>query len=121
MRILTLWKYKFRSTHYAGKELFGDNYYLLRHEDLLLHTEPTLRKLYDFLEKPLPTHVLKWATGHINSKFNLYAPDSPHWQRAFREINMQDELKAAGYDDGRKSQKNSFVSSIKHFLKLDNA
>jgi len=97
MRIVILWKYKFRKTHDAGKELFGKNYLLLRHEDLLINREPTLRLLFDFLARPLAKHVLDWASEHVSNKPNFYAPDSPRWREAFNRLDMHEELEAAGY------------------------
>lgn len=96
-RILVLWKYNFKKTHDSARTLFGNNYMLLRHEDLMAAPETTLRSVYDFLGKSPPAHILKWATTNINSRPNLHAPDNPHWQVAFKKLNMEDELSIAGY------------------------
>ncbi|MDN3514724.1 MAG: sulfotransferase [Candidatus Brocadia sp.] len=98
VRILILWKYNFRKTHDAGKALFGENYLLLRHEDLLTRPELTLESMYNFLGRPMPTHVLEWAKGNINSRSNLYAPDNPRWLEAFKRLDMDEELHIAGYN-----------------------
>lgn len=97
MRILILWKYNFRMTHNAGNTLFGNNYMLLRHEDLITKPETTLKSIYNFLGNQLPEHVLEWAMKNINSKPNLYAPDNPHWHEAFKRLNMEEALIISGY------------------------
>lgn len=97
MRILILWKYNFSKTHNAGSTLFGNNYTLLKHEDLMTKSETTLKSIYDFLGRSLPGHVLEWAIENINSKPNLYAPDNPRWHEAFKRLNMEEELSMAGY------------------------
>jgi REP element-mobilizing transposase RayT len=99
VRILVLWKYKFRKTHDAGRELFGKNYLLLRHEDLISSQPETIRSLYDFMERPLPLHVIHWAGKHVRRSYPCYAPDHPRWREAFRRLNMKKELELAGYDD----------------------
>lgn len=98
MRILILWKYNFRKTHDTGKTLFGDNYLLVRHEDLLAEPELALKSIYNFLGLPLPGHVLEWAKANVNSKPNIYASDSSRWQEAFKRLDAEEELKIAGYN-----------------------
>jgi len=97
LRILVIWKYNFKKTHEVGKNLFGKNYLLLRHEDLLCDTRNTLKSIYDFIEMPLPLNVLNWALEKVNSRSNLFAPDNPLWGKAFKKLNMDEELSISGY------------------------
>ena len=80
-------------------ELFGKNYLLLRHEDLISSPGETIRSLYDFMERPLPLHVIDWAGKHVRRNYPCYAPDHPRWREAFRRLTMEKELELAGYDD----------------------
>ena len=98
MRVMLLWKIMFRRTHDEGKKLYGNNYFLFRHENLLTEPEQTLKNLYDFLERPLPKHVLEWVQKNIHRTPSFFAPDNPHWRTAIKEINMEEELKVAGYE-----------------------
>jgi hypothetical protein len=122
MRILILWKYKFRKTHEAGKALFGDNYLLLRHEDLLSAPRERLRLLYDFLGQALPQHVVDWALEHVRSSNICYAPDNPSWRKAFQKLNMDEELAMAGYSFPASWRKltNRTIKTCLSFWKRDN-
>lgn len=97
IRILILWKYKFWKTHEVGKVLFGKNYLLLRHEDLLHAPRETLKRLYDFLGRELPQPVVDWALGRVRSNHSRYAPDNKDWRKAFKRLDMDEELSIAGY------------------------
>jgi len=82
--------------------LFGKNYLLLRHEDLLCDTRNTLKSIYDFIETPLPLHVLEWTSKNVNSKSSVYAHNNPQWYDAFKILSMFEEMNIAGYSiDGK--------------------
>lgn len=98
MRVMLLWKIMFQRTHDDGQALFGNNYFLFRHENLLSEPEQALKTLYEFLGLPLPKHVLEWVQKNINRTPSFFAPDNPHWREATKKINMEKELKAAGYE-----------------------
>ena len=102
LRILVIWKYNFKKTHEVGKNLFGKNYLLLRHEDLLCDTRNTLKSIYNFIEMPLPLHVLEWTSKNVNSKSSVYAHNNPQWCDAFKKLDMFEEMNIAGYSiDGK--------------------
>ncbi|MCF6148443.1 MAG: sulfotransferase [Candidatus Kuenenia sp.] len=98
MRVMLLWKIMFQRTHDDGQALFRNNYFLFRHENLLSEPEQTLKTLYEFLELPLPKHVLEWVQKNINRTPSFFAPDNPRWHEAVKKIKMEEELKAAGYE-----------------------
>jgi len=97
MRILILWKYKFRKTHDTGKELFRENYLLLRHEDLLSAPQERTELLYDFIERAPPQHVTNWTLQNVRKSDTRYAPDNPSWRDAFKRLDMDEELSIAEY------------------------
>ena len=99
MRVLLIWKYTFINTYTAGKELYGDNYYLLRHEDLQNDPENSLRMLYDHIGRTLPKNVLDWTLSHVRKNKPPYAHDSKKWLTAFDRLNMCEELELAGYKE----------------------
>jgi hypothetical protein len=99
MRILLIWKYIFINTYNAGKKLYGDNYYLLRHEDLQKDPENTLRMLYEHINRPLPKNVHDWAVSNVRKNKPPYAHESRRWLEAFKKLEMHEVLALAGYDD----------------------
>ncbi len=99
MRILLLWKYTFRKTYEMGRTLFKENYFIFRHEDLQKDPVQTLTLLYDFLERPLPKQVVDWAIKHVRNIYAPFVPDSKHWRKAFRKLDMEKDFELAGYAD----------------------
>lgn len=99
VRVLLVWKYVFRETHHAAKELFGDRYFLLRHEDLTRDPTGTLERLYATLERPLPGHVVDWARSNLRPPSEPFAANHRAWQTAIRQLALEDELAIAGYTD----------------------
>ena len=97
MRILVLWKYKFLKTHKEGKALFGENYLLLRHEDLVSEPRETVKRLYDFLGQAAPQNVVGWALKHVQNKRPIYAAENKNWRKAFKKLELSEELEIAGY------------------------
>jgi len=99
MRVLLLWKFTFQKTYQTARKLYGPNYFLLRHEDLMDDPEQTLAAVYKHLGRPVPSHVFQWALNHVQQKSNLFYPHSKHWRRAFQRLDMETELEQAGYTD----------------------
>lgn len=99
LRVLMIWKYTFQHTYEAGKRIFGENFFLLRHEDLVSEPHQTLNKLYDFMEWKLLDNVLQWATEHIKKNILIFDPASKLWEKGFSILNMREELEQAEYDD----------------------
>ena len=99
LRVLLVWQYVFRETHRAAKALFADRYFLLRHEDLTWDPERTLERLYAFLERPLPGHVVDWAHSNLRRPSEPFAAKHSAWRTAIRQLALEDELAIAGYSD----------------------
>lgn len=97
LRVLLIWKYKFETTYRQAVEAFGDNYYLLRHEDLLEQPDNTIGRLYGFLGVEPSSRVLDWAHSNLRSPSKPYAHQDVNWQTAFDRLNMWDALKGSGY------------------------
>ncbi|MCK4911327.1 MAG: sulfotransferase domain-containing protein [Thermodesulfovibrionales bacterium] len=99
MRTLLVWKFTFREAYHSARKLFGDNFMLLKHEDLVSSPEETLETLYSHLERPLPAHVLDWTVKHVHAPKPLYHPEHPAWADAFKSLRLEEELELAGYPD----------------------
>lgn len=97
LRILLVWKYKFETTYRQATEAFGDNYLLLRHEDLLARPEETIRGLYRFLDVAPSQAVLDWAAASLRKPSLPYAHDDRNWQAAFDRLGMETALRQSGY------------------------
>lgn len=97
-RVLLIWAFTFRSTRRDGLAAYGDNYRLLRHEDLTADPAATLQSLYDFIERPLPHRVVEWAQANIKKGDEPFTASSPRWREAFDRLNLSADLQAAGYD-----------------------
>lgn len=97
LRILLLWKENFRAVHAHGKRCFGENYLLMRHEDLRSDPDRSLDALYAFLGRQAPDRVRTWLHEHIAPLRPHPWPHDPRWQESFELISLQDELTAAGY------------------------
>lgn len=97
LRILLVWKYKFETTFRQASEAFGDNYFLLRHEDLLEQPESTIEHLYEFLGIEQNLRVLDWARSNLRSPSEPYAHRDEKWQIAFGKLDMWDALERSGY------------------------
>jgi hypothetical protein len=99
LRVLLVWKFVFRETHRAARELFGDRYFLLRHEDLAQDPVATLERLYAILERPLPGHLVDWARSKVRPPSLPFAAEDRAWKTAIRRLSLEDELAVAGYRD----------------------
>ena len=99
LKILLVWKFVFRETHRAAKELFGDRYLLLRHEDLTEDPGAALERLYAILERSLPGHVVDWARSMVRPARPPFAANDCAWETAIRRLSLEDELGVAGYRD----------------------
>lgn len=97
LRILLIWKYKFLNTYRDGRRVFGDNYFLLRHEDLLEEPEQTIAQLYSFLERIPSLKVMTWAKANLRSPSDPYRKLDYHWKAAFDRLEMWPALHASGY------------------------
>jgi len=98
-RILIIWKYKVMQTHLEGARLFGKNYSIIHHEDLLFESEKTIRKLYSLFSKNLPQAVLDWGAKNIRPQMNCYSPTNKNWRKAFDKIDLWESLELTGYKD----------------------
>jgi hypothetical protein len=99
VRVMLVWKFVFRETYHAARELFGDRYFLLRHEDLACDPENTLERLYSTLERPLPGRVVDWARSTLRAPGEPFQASHPAWRTAIEGLSLADELELAGYTD----------------------
>ena len=98
LRILLVWKHKFDVTWRQGRKAFGENYRMLRHEDLVQAPEATIRGLYDFLQLECPADLTEWARNNLRSPSTPFRGDDPQWQACLDKLDMWGSLERAGYD-----------------------
>lgn len=97
MRVLIVWLEAFTSTHRDGIEAFGEDYLLLRHEDLVADSAATLARLYRHIGGDPPAHVLDWASRTVRSGGGIFAPTSAAWREAFERLDLSAAARLAGY------------------------
>ena len=97
-RIRLLWKYTFQKTYEAGRSCFGENYLLLRHEDLRADPCRTVGLMYDFLGRAVPDRVIDRAKENVRiGSPQIYASGSRRWIEAVERLEMEDTLRVTGY------------------------
>jgi Sulfotransferase family len=96
-RILLIWRHTFEATHRGASEAFGERCTTVRNEDLREQPVATMRRLYAFLERPLPPAVERFATVAVQPHQTLVAPLDPRWEEAYERLGMGDAVRAAGY------------------------
>lgn len=98
MRPLAVWRAAFEATDSAGRRAFGDRYLLLRLEDLSLDPERELWRVYERLERELPSGVANWANRSVRPSAAVHLAEDPRWAAAVQVLGMEAALDAAGYD-----------------------
>ncbi len=97
-RYLLLWKYTFENTYRDGRKHFGKAFFLLRHEDLLADPRGTTKKLYEHIGLPAPEDTLAWAAANVRKSVKETFAADPRWAAAYRELDMGEALRSAGYE-----------------------
>lgn len=98
-RLFLLWGFNFRSTHYTGRKLFGDRYRLLRHEDLASRPTATVRHLFAWLERDVPSVANEWSESRVRPPKPVVAPGDPRWRHVIDRVGLTEEIAEAGYAD----------------------
>jgi hypothetical protein len=98
MRPLAVWRAAFEATDGAGREAFGHRYVLLRLEDLSLDPERELWRVYERLQRELPSTVANWAMRSVRPPADVHLAKDPRWGEVMRTLGMEPALDAAGYD-----------------------
>ncbi|MGH0038212.1 MAG: sulfotransferase [Myxococcota bacterium] len=98
-RVLLVWRHLFERTHEDGRTLFGDDYQLVRHEDLGTRPRETTERLYRGLGLEAPESVLAYAEAHLRAPGPPPLAGAPEWRSAFARLKMEDEVRAAGYGE----------------------
>ena len=96
-RVMLIWAFTFRTTRQGGLAAFGQNYRLVRHEDLQRDPAAAIHAIYQFLERPLPPRVRDWAQANIRPGGEFFAAANPRWRHAIDRLNLAPEMEAAGY------------------------
>lgn len=96
-RVLLVWRHLFRRTHEDGRALFGDDYLLVRHEDLARRPRAALAEIYGFLETDCPESVAAWAETRLRPPAAPPYASAPQWRAAFARVGLEEELRTAGY------------------------
>jgi hypothetical protein len=97
MRVLLVWKAAFIGTSWWGPGAFRDRYYETRHEDLSTEPIATLKGLYEFLGRPLPAEVSRWALVNVRAPEPIPFEDDPRWAEAAERIGLREAAHDAGY------------------------
>jgi hypothetical protein len=98
-RVLLVWKHTFESTYRDGRARFHDRYVRLRNEDLRADPSGALAALYEVVDRPVPDGVAAWAGENVRPPEEPYAANDRRWLDAFRRLEMEDAIDAAGYPE----------------------
>lgn len=98
-RLFLLWGFNFRRTHEAGRQLYEDRYWLLRHEDLASDPRETVRRLFSWLGREVPPAVLRWSASRIRPPKAVFAPADSRWCRLIDRLSLEREVIEAGYPE----------------------
>jgi hypothetical protein len=112
LRILAIWKYKFDTTYRQGRDAFGENFFLLRHEDLLENPAETIESIYGFLGIEPSVSVLNWAAGNLRQPSAAFKGTDSSWIDAFDRISMWDALEESGYAERIRGEVNTPPNSM---------
>ena len=97
IRVLLVWKFAFFAASSGGRVAFGERYLRLRHEELAIEPIATLQRLYEFLRRPLPAEVSRWALANVRGPEPVPFEDDPRWAEAAKRIGLRELAHDAGY------------------------
>lgn len=93
IQALALWGAQVRVCHHQAQAAFGDQYVLLRYEDLCTHPHRALERIYSLLPGSLPSPVLEYARAHIHK------PSLSSWHEVDQaEERLRDGIRRAGIE-----------------------
>jgi hypothetical protein len=69
----------------------------VRNEDLRAQPAETVRRMYAFLERPVPDAVVELAVTAVTRSQAIVAPEDPRWRDAYERLGMLGAVGAAGY------------------------
>lgn len=98
-RLFLLWGFNFRNTHRTGRQLFGDRYWLLRHEDLASNPRETVRRLFTWLGRDVPPAALQWSEARLTPPKAVFAPADSRWHHLVDRLGLEQEVIEAGYPE----------------------
>lgn len=96
-RILLVWHDAYRETLHGARDAYGERAMVVRHEDLRAAPVATIRRVYEFLERPLPPVVERLAAEAVRPDQEIVAPDDRRWDEAYERLGMRDAVREAGY------------------------
>ncbi len=99
VRVLLVWGFTFRRTFEDGKRSFGDDYLLVRHEDLLREPVETARRIHAFLGRPAKDHALEWVKAKVQPPAPPLFPSSRRWAKAIEKAGVDLDVIDAGYGE----------------------
>ena len=99
LRVLLVWKLTFEDARRDGRQLFGDRYLLLRHEDLVARPSVALGEVYRLADREMPAEVAAWAEANVRPPEQIPFGDDPRWARAAEQIGLAEAVDGAGYTE----------------------
>ena len=97
LRPLIVWEYTFRHFHREAKELFGERYRILRHEDLCANPAEETVSLFEHIGFEPDPRVVEWAVRNVRHNSKECYSDDPRWSAAFERYGLTPTLRTAGY------------------------
>ena len=80
-----------------GKACFGENYYMFRHEDLLLEPATSVEALYGFMGLSIPENVRAWVDKNVRGRPGYHLSDDPMWSETIHRLGLENEMNGCGY------------------------
>jgi hypothetical protein len=96
-RVVLVWADAVRTMESAGRDLFGDRFVRVRHEDFCADPRGMLGSLYDRLEGTPDAATVDWCEQVVRAPREWALHDDSRWERVFARAGASELVSTLGY------------------------